>query len=291
MKLLHHDAPASALRPLRIIVFAVWFIRVAFKPLHQLALIPDSLYHPVGLLALLPSSVEALLRGAVVLQALQAAALLSFALVIAGIALRPMMVVSCVLMTLFASLWRGFAGHIDHESILILLAGYLLTLFAFADTRVAWKGERYVPGGPTRAGIQLTTILAVLLLVYTVVGVYRTVRGTPAVYTTDSLTFWALRNSYETANPTGHFGRYVIDYPWMGTMLSSGFPVVTLVELTAMLALFSRWYRYLFLAVMVPFHVLSLFVLDVFFWENMALYVLFFELWYRPDATESAAAG
>jgi hypothetical protein len=29
---------------------------------------------------------------------------------------------------------------------------------------------------------------------------------------------------------------------------------------------------------MVPFHILSLFVLDVFFWENMVLYVLFFEL-------------
>ena len=49
-------------------------------------------------------------------------------------------------------------------------------------------------------------------------------------------------------------------------------------ESSTFCALFSRWYRYAFLAVMIPFHVLSLFVLDVFFWENMALYILFFEL-------------
>lgn len=283
MKLLHHDAPPGALRLVRILVFGVWFLRVAFKPLHDLTLIPASLYQPVGFLALLPPPVEALLHDALFLHGLKAAALISFALVIAGVALRPTMVAACLLMTLFTSLWRGFAGHIDHESILILYAGYLLALFSFADARAAAKGERIAPGGPTPAGIQLLAIVAVLCFVYTMVGVFRTLRGTPEIYTSDSLTFWALRNSYETADPTGHFGRYVVDYPLLGQMLRSGFPVITLFEVTAFLALFSRWYRYAFLAVMVPFHLLSLFVLDVFFWENMVLYVLFFELSRHPQ--------
>jgi hypothetical protein len=291
VKLIHHDASLGALRLVRILVFSVWFLRVAFKPLHELALIPGSLSEPAGLLALLPPSVEAMLHGAGFLYALKAAALLSFALVIAGVALRPSMVAACVLMTLFSSLWRGFAGHIDHESILVLYAGYLMTLFAFADRRAEAKGERIAPGGPTPAGIQLTTILAVLCFVYTMVGVFRTVRGTPGVYTGDSMVFWALRNSYDTADPTGHFGRYVTDYPWLGQMLKAGYPVITLFEVSSFLVLFSRWYRYAFLAVMIPFHLLSLFVLNVFFWENMVLYVLFFELGRGPREPEGAAAG
>jgi hypothetical protein len=278
MKLPHWNAPPEALTLVRRLVFATWFIRVAFKPLQDLALIPRSLFEPVGLMALLPAPIEQSLHNAAFLYGLKGAALLAFALVIAGIALRPMMVASCVLMTLFASMWRGFAGHIDHESILVLYAGFLLTLFELADGRADRRGERPAPGAPARAGIPLTAILATLCLVYTMVAIFRTVRGTPEVYTSGSLTFWALRNAYETAEPAWGYGKYVMQYPWLSHMLNGGFPIITLFELTALAALFSRWYRYAFLAVMVPFHALSLFVLDVFFWENMVLYVLFFEL-------------
>ena len=290
MKLPHWDATPGALTLVRRLVFGTWFIRVAFKPLEQLALIPGSLFEPVGLMAVLPAPLEHLLHSVAFLYALKGVTLLAFALVIAGVALRPMMVVSCVLMTIFASLWRGFAGHIDHESILILYAGFLLTLFALADAWAERKGVPEVPGGPTRAGIPLTAILATLCLVYTMVGIFRTVRGTPDVFTTNSLTFWALRNAYETAEPAWGWGKYVIQYPWLGRMLDGGFPVITLFELTALTALFSRWYRYAFLLVMVPFHILSLFVLDVFFWENMVLYVLFFELSRRSTAAEGSPA-
>ncbi len=278
MRLPHWDATPEALRLVRRLVFATWFLRVAFKPLEQLAFIPPSLFDPVGPMALLPASVEQWLHGAAFLYALKAATLLALALVIAGVALRPMMVASCLLMTVFACLWRGFAGHMDHESVLILFAGYLLTLFELADARVDRRGEPPRPGAPTRAGIPLTTILVVLCLAYTMVGIFRSVRGAPAVFTTSSLTFWALRNAYETAEPAWGWGKYVVEYPWLGWVLNAGFPVITLFELTALAALVSRWYRYAFLLVMVPFHLVSLFVLDVFFWENMVLYVLFFEL-------------
>ena len=290
MKLMQQDATPGALRLVRTLVFATWFLRVAFKPLYKISYIPDSLYQPVGVLGLLPMSVHHALRNPIFLHGLKAATLLAFVLVIAN-KWRPWsLLASCVLMTLFASIWRGFAGHIDHESILILFAGYLLTLFEFADRRAAAKGETVAPGGPTQAGIALTTILAVLLYVYTMVGVFRLVHGAPAVFTSHSLTFWALRNALETARPMVGFGKYVVEYPWLGQMLDAGFPVITLVEITSFVALVSREYRWIFLALMVPFHILSLFVLDVFFWENMVLYVLFFDLARRPAAEPRLAA-
>jgi len=283
MKLPHWDAPPEALTLVRRLVFATWFLRVALKPLHQLALVPSSLFEPVGVMALVPAPLEHLLHRAAVLYALKALTLLAIALVIAGVALRPSMVAASVLMTLYASMWRGFAGHIDHESMLILFAGYLLTLFALADAWADRHGVGSPPGGPTRSGRPLTAIMIMLCLAYTMVGLFRTVRGTPEVYTSGSLTFWAFRNAYETAEPAWGWGKYVLQYPLLGRMLNGGFPFITLFEVTALTALFSRWYRYAFLAVMVPFHIVSLFVLDVFFWENMVLYVLFFELGRRAE--------
>ena len=132
-----------------------------------------------------------------------------------------MMVLSCILMTIFAAHWRGFAGHIDHESILILLAGVLMTCFTLADKRLESKGQAWPtgPGVPTQAGVQMTAVLALLALVYTMVGVYRVVHGSPEIWTTHSLTFWALRNAYETVEPMAGWGKFVITYPWLAKML------------------------------------------------------------------------
>ncbi len=287
MKLLHEDAPPSALRLARIVIFGVWFLRVALKPLHEVALIPRSLYQPVGLMRFLPASVDAVIRDTVFLHGLKIAALLCFALVMAGVALRPMMVLSCILMTLVAGLWRGFAGHIDHESILIMLAGYVFTLCALADWWMEKRGKPWPASAPSQFGVPLTAALALLCLVYTLVGVYRLTYGFPTIYTSHSLTFWALRNAYETVDPTWGWGKLVIEYPWMPRFLELGFPVITLFEVTTFAVLFSRWYRYVFLLVMVPFHIMSWFVLDVFFWENMALYLLFFELYRRSGQERS----
>ncbi len=284
--MIHENAPPSALRVLRIVVFATWFARVAFKPLQELAAVSPSLEERVSVIRLLPHGMIPLVHNTAFLYGLKAATLLCFAFVIAGVALRPMMVLSCILMIVFAALWRGFAGHIDHESILILLAGVLMTGFTLADRRLESKGQAWPtgPNVPTQAGVQMTAVLALLALVYTMVGVYRVVHGSPEIWTTHSLTFWALRNAYETVEPMAGWGKFVLTYPWMAKMLEAGFPVITLFELTAFAILFSKWYRWAFLLVMVPFHMLSLFVLDVFFWENMMLYVLMFTFWYRPVA-------
>jgi hypothetical protein len=286
MRMIHENAPPSALRVLRIVVFGTWFARVAFKPLQDLAVVSPSLEERVSVMRLVPHAMIPLVHSTAFLYGLKAATLLCFALVIAGVALRPMMVLSCILMTVFAAHWRGFAGHIDHESILILLAGILMTCFTLADKRLESKGQTWPtgPGVPTQAGVQMTAVLALLALVYTMVGVYRVVHGSPEIWTTHSLTFWALRNAYETVEPMAGWGKFVITYPWLAKMLELGFPVVTFFELTSFAILFSRWYRYAFLLMMVPFHMLSLFVLDVFFWENMMLYVLMFTFWYRPVA-------
>ena len=54
MRLIHEQAPPSALRVLRIVVFGTWFARVAFKPLQELSVVAPSLEERVSIMRLVP---------------------------------------------------------------------------------------------------------------------------------------------------------------------------------------------------------------------------------------------
>ena len=77
-----------------------------------------------------------------------------------------------------------------------------------------------------------------------------------------------------SGSPTWGLGGWLSTYPALGSLFALGLPVVTAVEVCAPACLFSRRFRQAFLAVMVPFHVLSWVFLDVWFWENLLLYAL-----------------
>jgi hypothetical protein len=63
-------------------------------------------------------------------------------------------------------------------------------------------------------------------------------------------------------------------------MLRSGLPVITLFEMTAPLCLVSSHYRRLFIPVMLSFHLLSLVFMNIFFFDDMLLYLLLID-WSR----------
>jgi hypothetical protein len=188
-------------------------------------------------------------------------------------------VLACCGLTAGQSIMRGFSGHIDHKDLVLLYAAWLLAILPWADALAKRRG--LIPPKPyTLEGISVVAILAALCLSYTLVGVYRLVHGGVEVFTSGSLTFWALRNSYQVTDPTWGLGRWLPQHPMLDRALNAGFPIVTMFEVLAPLALVSRTFRRVFLAVMVPFHVLSWMVMEVFFWKNLLLYPLFVE-WRR----------
>lgn len=127
-------------------------------------------------------------------------------------------------------------------------------------------------------GIPLVAAFTALCLTYTFVGLYRIVHGGIDVFSSGSITFWALRDSYQVLNPAWGFGRLLLEYPLLEKMLILGFPVITVFEVLAPICLFSRFFRYVFLLAMIPFHFLSWLFMEVFFWENLVLFVLFFDI-------------
>jgi hypothetical protein len=63
-------------------------------------------------------------------------------------------------------------------------------------------------------------------------------------------------------------------------MLRLGLPVITLFEMTALLCLVSSHYRWIFIPTMFSFHLLSLAFMNIFFFDDMLLYLLLID-WSR----------
>jgi hypothetical protein len=62
--------------------------------------------------------------------------------------------------------------------------------------------------------------------------------------------------------------------------LRLGLPVITLFEITAPLCLISAHYRWIFIPTMLSFHLLSLVLMNIFFFDDMFLYLLLID-WSR----------
>ena len=77
--------------------------------------------------------------------------------------------------------------------------------------------------------------------------------------------------------------RFLLQQRTLNVLLNMGFPIVTVFEVLAPLCLVSRTFRAAFLVVMVPFHLFSWIFMEVFFWKNLALYVLCVD-WSRVKA-------
>jgi hypothetical protein len=60
----------------------------------------------------------------------------------------------------------------------------------------------------------------------------------------------------------------------LGHLVVLGMTVMTVFEIGSPFALFSRWFRNVWLAVLVPFHFSTLFTMDIFFWENVILSIV-----------------
>ena len=166
---------------------------------------------------------------------------------------------------MYSSLIRSF-GPAVHTDIALLLAVYALAGFAWAD--------RFTPARATRASYPLITIVAMLCLTYSLVGLNRAVAGGIDVFTGDTMETWTIDASLRGYYFNTNIGWHVPEWPWVVAMLRGGLPVITLFEITAPLCLAWPRYRLVFIPVMLSFHVLSLVFMNIFFFDDMFLYLL-----------------
>ncbi len=275
LELIHEQAGPRLLRLARLGIFALWIVKLLLDPLWRLAEMPRELFQPVGILALLPAgAVDSFLTPS----GLAALLVTTLGLLVLGLTDRAFPLVStaaAACLTVYASLIRSF-GPAVHTDIVLLLAVYALAAFAWADF--------FAPNARGRFSYPLITIVAMLTLSYCLVGLNRAVAGGVSVFTGDTMEVWAidagLRGYYFNTN----VGWHLPEWPLVVFMLRAGLPFITLFEITAPLCLASSHYRWIFIPVMLSFHLLSLVFMNIFFFDDMLLYLLLIDWSHRFPA-------
>ena len=91
---------------------------------------------------------------------------------------------------------------------------------------------------------------------------------------------WAIDASLRGYYFNTNIGWHLPQWPLVVTALHCGLPVITFFEITAPLCLVSPPYRWTFIPVMLSFHFLSLVFMNIFFFDDMLLYLLLID-WSR----------
>ena len=268
--MLHENATARHLGLLRMWVFGMWLGDLLKDSPAELTQIPHAYYEPVGVLRWLPGSFWEIALSANVLQAWWSALVVLLVLSAAGVPFyRGVALVTCVLLTFWQGVVFGFTG-VPHGPIAALYIAWILAVFPSAD---AYSLRR--TRAPTRSNqvyrAAILTATSVFLVTYMLVGVRRILDGGVAVFLDGSILRYIVRNSMSPDYLSQGLGARVLDYPGMPAIIEIGFVVVTFFEIFSLLCLSSKWFRRSWLAVMLPFHVLSWPLLQLLFVHNILL--------------------
>ncbi len=291
LELLHERAGPGLLRLTRLGLTILWIVKLLLDPLWRLAEMPRELFAPIGLLVLLPSTVTSQLLTSTGLIVFLILTLGVLALCLTNRAYYLTSTIAVILLTVYSSLIRSF-GPAVHTDVVPLLAIYALAGFAWVDFFQIKFGGGKLSRSEAWSSFPLITIVITLCLAYTLVGFNRIMVDGLPVFTGDTMEGWTVDASLRGYYFNTNIGWHVPEWPTVTLMLRLGLPVITLFEMTALLCLVSSHYRWIFIPTMLSFHLLSLVFMNIFFFDDMVLYLLLID-WSRrypilstgPDAS------
>lgn len=267
---MHSHAGATHLGALRFWVFAMWFMDVAKDPLTDLAVLPFSSFQAVGVLRWVPAAFWASLHSGTGLRLWWVTMLVLLALSALGTrGYRAIATVTCVLLTFYQGLIFSFA-EVTHAELAALYVAFVVAVFPSADA-LSFRGRTPLSAPPAvyRAAVLLATI--VLLSTYMLTGVRRLFAGGTDIFLNGTILTMVADGSITPDHLQQGFGLELLARPLGRFLLESGFVLVTVFEILSLFCLSSPWFRRAWLAVMLPFHVLSWPLLQTLFVHNILL--------------------
>lgn len=269
-------APAYALAVCRIVVFTLLALDVwRMGDPAVLAALPRDWYVAHGLFRWLPDTLQAALFEPALLRGLRWSAVGLAAAAAAGVRPYPLFAASfCAVYLLLRALAAGFGGFIGHGWLAMTFCSWVLAAFPAAD---ALSLGRTRP--PARRSELYTAPIvamgALLCTSYFLLGVRRFARGGLEIFTGDALpTYIGLASLKEGAGGGYEYGLVVLTSSLAAIVMKAGYFAVTTMEVLAPLCVFSNAFRWPWLAVMIPFHVSTLFTMNIFFENNLVLMLL-----------------
>lgn len=281
--MIYEHATARHLGFARIVVFGLLLVRLLMDPIEQLADFPFGAFVPHGPLQFLPDVWMTSL--------LAAGHLFAFKWIYAGVLLLcltgagprlPVMLIAICGAVFYDGLARGFGGHINHQELIVTHCAILLIFFACYDGfSVNHLIRQKDPNAATPAQlasyrIALRVVCFWIALTYFYVGMARISSSGVKGYFTNTINFYALQQSLKWGYWDIGMARHLLDQKWLQILLSVSFPLATLLEIAAPLAVFMRKLTIPIVLGLLVFHVMIFLFMNFFFWQNMVLLSLFF---------------
>ncbi|OYW75692.1 MAG: hypothetical protein B7Z37_12080 [Verrucomicrobia bacterium 12-59-8] len=278
----------------RILVFSILLIDLLVDDLPALVSMPAEAFLPRGVLEWLPSAWMSTI--------LQSGFLHGFTLVYGGILLlglcgigRAWLVTGLALLgtIFFHGMARGFGGHVNHQELIVLHSlFFFLSSRSFAAASVnalLWKQ----PSNETDQEVSRLLLRALcfwVLLTYFLIGVARLQTSDWRLYSTNAMTFYALQHSTKWNFWDFSLARDLLHQPLFDLFLRAAFPMATLLELAAPLAVMVRRLVWPIVISLWLFHLSIFLCMNIFFWQNMLLLLLPILGWYADRKWQPTTA-
>lgn len=182
---------------------------------------------------------------------------------------RVLAATTAVLLTLTQGVIFGFA-EVTHAELVALYVTYILAVFPAADALAVRRARGPASPAPVYQAALLAAPL-VLLGTYMLTGVRRVFAGGLDIFLNGTILSMVADGSATPDHLQQAFGLLVLQAPLGRMALEVGFAMVTAFEILSLLCLGSTWFRRCWLAVMLPFHVLSWPLLQTLFLHNILL--------------------
>lgn len=273
MKASLHQETASAVRLgiVRVVVYSLWlstFLTCWPGRIH----LSSTLVMPPGIFSFLPASLIEWMLSPTTTAWLP----WTFVPVVmaAALGLKPFRLwsgLAPIAILCFDAWLMSSSGYVFHARTFALLMALVLTFSPAADGFSLTKRHVEPPRPSVAYQFPIFVMLAAGLLCYTFIGVHRLAYGDTAVFHGESLRAWLLVRSQQPAETSFKLGLLIANAPFWFAVYKIGFVVTTMMEVLSLLCLFSRKFALGWLIFMSVFHILSLFTLNIFFWENTLL--------------------
>lgn len=265
--------PAEHLALLRIAVFGIWTGIVATADTALYARLPNSFFERRGVAELLP--LEAIMGSSTLLMGLTVATIAGCIACMAGVrGYVPVAVVTSFLVLVHDAMSKSAGAYSNHAQSALLLVTFVVALFPAADAYSLARSHRnrtpWAYAAPLLASALLVTIT------YSFIGTRRIFVGGVEVFIDGSFLHWVVGRTLEYSAFDVSVGLELLANRWLVVPLSVGMAVVTLFETLSPLAVRSRRFRVAWLVAIVAFHVGTLLLMDIFFWENLVLIAVLF---------------
>lgn len=267
---------AEHLAVLRIVVFSVWLILIATTDTSIYPLLPEGLSNPGGVGDLL--GLPLVLRSPALVQGLWIAAMIGCALCAVGARpYGPIASITALLVLYHDALMKSFGSYTNHAQVVPLLLVLLLPLFPAADAfSVSRRRRPATLAAPWLYRTPLVAAAAILCLTYSFIGARRLFLGAVGIYTDESMLRWIVARTLEYGAHDVSLGLSVPHMKWLWPLLGVGLLITTVFEVLSPVALRASRFRFLWVAVIALFHLSTLVLMDIFFWENLILLAVLF---------------